>query len=208
MIAKKTVEGTNGDIAKQLFQTFTIVVVIAFLGEVLLRATPSFMEGFKEKRWLEWLLVSIVGVSTYLLWNISTWVKSPKADFEKYRLWYFSTAIKGPMVALVVMLGLTHLNFQVQIPLPATQEVVTSESVEDEQGSEENQIQPTETRTLDFGINFAEASETVLLVVAFLLGFYNRLAKEVLNSFARYIFKDAYKKAYAKEENVRQDTKR
>ncbi|MCK4829098.1 hypothetical protein KA005_75945, partial [bacterium] len=77
MMAKTKHKGTNDYLANRLFRTFTIILLMALLGEIIIRATPEFLEGVKERRWLEWLLVSIVGVSAYLLWNAATWVKSP-----------------------------------------------------------------------------------------------------------------------------------
>lgn len=169
------------DAAKELQRNFLIVMGVAFLGEVLMRVFPEFLRGIPERVWIEWLLVSLIGVSAYLLWNIAIWFKDKDADFLAFRPWYRSTAAKGPIIALVVLLALTNINFQV--------------------GTSASQAGAGDS-TFNFGVNFGEASESVLLIVAFILGFYSRLAHDALGNIARFIFKDLYDKTYKQEQKL------
>ena len=180
--------------ANQLFRNFLIVLVIAFAGEVFLRFSPSFLKDVTERVWLEWLLVSLIGVCAYLLWNVAIWHSRPNADFVAFRPWYRATAARGPVIALVVMIALTNINFQVSVP--ATQDTAGEETAV---VTEEGEHGTTPQSTLDFGINFREASDAVLLVSAFILGFYSRLANDVLGRIARFIFKDIYEETYKQE---------
>ena len=52
---------------------------------------------------------------------------------------------------------------------------------------------------LSFGIDFHSASESVLLLTAFLIGFFSRLAKTLLEEIARFIFGDLFDKTYSGE---------
>ena len=188
-------------VANQLFRNFLIVLVIAFVGEIYLRLSPSFLKDVTERIWLEWLLISLIGVCAYLIWNVAIWHSRLNADFIAFRPWYRATAARGPVIALVVMIALTNVNFQVSIP--ETQDtageetvVVTAEGVQD----------TTPQSMFDFGINFGEASDAVLLVSVFIMGFYSRLANDVLGRIARFIFKDIYEETYKQE--LRKDYKK
>ena len=181
-------------IADQLLRNFLIVFVLAFMGELLLRFSPSFLNDFPERVWFEWLLVSLMGVSAYLLWNIAIWNLRPHADFVAYRSWYRAAAARGPVIAFVVLIALTNIDFR--LSLPASQVSETEEA----RATVETADQPTEeASTFDLGINFGEASENVLLVSAFILGFYSRLANDVLGRIARFIFKEIYDETYKQE---------
>jgi hypothetical protein len=50
-----------------------------------------------------------------------------------------------------------------------------------------------------FGIDFQSASESVLLLAAFLIGFFSRLAKTLLEEIARFIFGDLFDRTYSGE---------
>jgi len=189
------------EVADKLHRNFLIVLGLAFIGEVLLRLFPSFLKDVAERVWLEWLLVSLIGVCAYLLWNVAIWHSRPNADYIAFRPWYQATAARGPVIALVVMIALTNINFQVSIP--ETQDTAGEEiAVVMEEGEHDT----TPQSTLDFGINFGEASDAVLLVSAFILGFYSRLANDVLGRIARFIFKDIYEETYKQE--LRKDYKK
>lgn len=195
-------------VADTLLRNFLVVLVLAFVAEALLRVFPSFLSGATERRWLEWLLVSLVGVSAYLLWNVAIWYQRPaKADFVKFRPWYRATAARGPVIALVVLLALTNISFQLAVPesqVAPTEQEGTAQT-ETAEGAD---AQPS---TFDFGIDFGQASETVLLITAFLLGFYSRLAKSTLERIAEFIFgsiyRDTYKAEIRAQEEIQKDKK-
>jgi hypothetical protein len=182
-------------IADDLGRNFLIVLGLAFVAEALLRIFPSFLADQTERQWLEWLLVSLVGVSAYLLWNVAIWYARPaRADFVKYRPWYRATAARGPVIALIIMMALTNINFNVSIPESQDAGAETSEQAEGQ------------VSTFDFGIDIGGASETVLLVVAFLLGFFSRLAKSVLEKIAEFIFGSVYRETYKDELEAQKDS--
>ena len=110
---------TIKEVADQLSRNFLIVLVLAFVGEILLRLSPSILKDATERVWLEWLLVSLIGVCAYLLWNAAIWHKRSWADFVAYRPWYRATAARGPIIALVVLIALTNINFQVSLSVLA-----------------------------------------------------------------------------------------
>lgn len=164
--------------AERLLRNFLIVFVLAIVAEVALRLTPDILRDMAERRWLEWMVVSLIGICTYLIWNISLWYRRPEAQFIDYTPWYRATATRGPIIALVILLALTNISFQVDLP---ASEGAASDA-------------------FDFGIDFGQASEPVLLITAFLLGFYSRLAKDLLGRIARAIFGQTYDETYGEEE--------
>jgi hypothetical protein len=183
-------------IGDQLLRNFLIVFVLTFAAEIALRAFPSFLETVPERQWLEWLLVSLLGVCAYLLWNIASWYRKSAVDFKAFRPWYRATAARGPIIALVVLIALTNISFQVQVP--TTQEE-TTEAVAVEADAE---TEPETPAPFSFGIDFQSASESVLLLTAFLIGFFSRLAKTLLEEIARFIFGDLFEKTYSGERSL------
>ena len=187
------------EVADALMRNFLVVLTVAFVAEVLLRVFPSFLSGAAERQWLEWLLVSLVGVSAYLLWNVAIWYQRPAtADFKRFRPWYQATAARGPVIALVVMLALTHISFNVAVPesqgSQSEQETSALGGAAEPIGEE-----APPASTFDFGVDFGQASEPVLLIAAFLLGFYSRLAKNVIEKIASFIFGNIFKETYKAE---------
>jgi hypothetical protein len=120
--------------------------------------------------WLEWLAVSLIGVCAYLLSNVAFWYHREGVDFKAHRPWYIATATRGPLIALAVLVALTNIKFTGEL-----------------------------ASTFDFGVDFGNASEAVLLVAAFLLGFYSRLARDILEKIASFIFGSIYKETYKQE---------
>jgi cell division protein FtsB len=203
--------------ARQILFTLLAVLLVAIIGEVLMHLFPLFLHGVKERQWLEWLLVALIGDCAYLIWAIGFWYQRPKeAEFRKYTPWYLTTVAKGPIVALVILLTLTNINFQAQLPAPqsspaAETEVETPPEEETDLFDVEEAEEVTEeTETtagqnpLSVGVDFSQAKEEVLLIAAFLLGFYNRLARDILDSIARAIFPKAWKEAHGKEDEARE----
>jgi hypothetical protein len=179
-------------IGDKMLRNFLWTFAVAFVAELALRAFPTFLEGSVERQWIEWMLVSLMGVSAYLLWAIAFWYKKESANFADYRPWYRATAARGPVIALVVLIALTNISFQVQIP---SVEEGASTATTAAGGDQSDESAP-----LTFGIDFQNASETVLLVAAFIIGFFSRLAKALLESIARFIFGDLFDRTYPKSE--------
>jgi hypothetical protein len=191
----KVVTGEQKIVADKILRNFLIVLGIAFVAEVALHVFPSFLGDVDERAWLEWLLLGLIGVSAYLVWNVSIWYhRADEADFVAYRPWYRATAARGPIIALVILLALTNVSFQ--LALPAGEENAVSSEV----SRTDEDVADDATSTFDFGVDFGTASEAVLLVAAFLLGFYSRLAKELLARIARAIFGSLFTDTYREEE--------
>jgi len=202
-------EGEEKKRADRLLRNFIIVLLVAVVAEILLRVFPDFLGGAAQRRWLEWLLVSLVGVCAYLLGNVAFWYHRPEAKFRAFTPWYRATAARGPILALAILLALTNISFQAA--LPAGEEVTgaaagaETEEVAPEAAVEEGQEDVAAPASFNFGIDFGQASDEVLLVAAFLLGFFSRLQKELLTSIARFIFGDIYDKAYPEEKKQREE---
>jgi hypothetical protein len=193
------VRGNQKTTADRLHRNFLYVFGASFLAELLMRLSPGFLEGIPERDWIEWLLVSLMGVSAYLLFNIAIWYRREDANFLAYRPWYRSTAAKGPIIALVVMIALTNISFQMATPNQQALGVETSEETPDDTALEADVKQDADS-IFNFGINFADADDNVLLITAFILGFYSRLANDVLAGIAKFLFKGIYEETY-KDEN-------
>ena len=209
-------EGEEKKRADRLLRNFIIVLLVAVVAEVLLRVFPDFLGGTPQRRWLEWLLVSLVGVCAYLLGNVAFWYHRPDAKFRAFTPWYRATAARGPIIALAILLALTNISFQAALPAgeeateaaagAGTEEVAAeAEEPAPEAAVEEGQEEVAAPASFSFGIDFGQASDEVLLVAAFLLGFFSRLQKELLTSIARFIFGDIYDKAYPEEKKQREE---
>jgi hypothetical protein len=216
--AKEMLDQTERERADELLKNFLTVMILTIVIEAGVRIFLSRTHRADEWRWLEWLLVSLIGVCAYLVWTIATWYHRPDAQFQAYTPWYRATAIRGPIIALVILLALTNISFRVELPavqqgevpsVAATQEGESETAPPAPQEGESETAPPaiqegeSETAvpaTFDFGIDFRRASDEILLVVAFLLGFYSRLAKSLLGRIAHFIFRGVYQETYGKEE--------
>ena len=209
-------EGEEKKRADRLLRNLLIVLLVAVVAEILLRVFPDFLGGAAQRRWLEWLLVSLVGVCAYLLGNVAFWYHRPEAKFRAFTPWYRATAARGPIIALAILLALTNISFQAALPAgeevtgaaagAGTEEVASgAEEPAPEAAVEEGQEEVAAPASFNFGIDFGQASDEVLLVAAFLLGFFSRLQKELLTSIARFIFGDIYDKAYPEEKKQREE---
>lgn len=186
--------------ADQLLWNLLIVLGVAIVAEVLLRVFPSFLGGAEQRRWLEWLLVSLMGVCVYLVGNVAFWYHRPEAKFMAFTPWYRATAARGPVIALAILLALTNISFTAALPAGEETPDVAALEATVEEVQEEAAPAP-----FSFGIDFGQASDEVLLVTAFLLGFFSRLEKELLYSIARFIFGDIFDKAYPEEKTQREE---
>jgi hypothetical protein len=165
------------ELAKRIFFWRCVWLVVFILGLIIFQFKLWGLD--KEADWvkyLTWLFAALVGSSAYLIWNVGFWYqrirasdKNKRADFKKYKLWYTSTLLRAPVLAVVLLWILTNLK----IDLGGTQ---------------------AGNGGVDVGvtINFHELPEIVLLGVAFILGYYGRVAQEQLNIITKAIFPRAY----------------
>jgi hypothetical protein len=196
--------------AHVLLGVFLGILVAAVVAEVVVRAIPNPLDGAGQRRWLEWLLVSLIGVCAYLVGNVAYWYHKG-GNFIAFTPWYCAAAARGPVIALAILLALTNISFTAALPArEETAEVAAGAGTEpaaaEAEGAapetvvEEGPEEAAAPDTFSFGIDFREASDEVLLVVAFLLGFFSKLEKELLFRIASFIFGDVFDTAYPEEQ--------
>ena len=125
-------------------------------------------------QYLAWVFAAWTGASIYLIGQIGSYYpkikkieeEGDKADFLKYTYWYASTFLKAPILALVVMWFLINLNVG-----------FGADGVEN---------------GLGVSVNFSQLGPYVMLGVAFVLGFYGRVARKQLDIIAKYLFTRAW----------------
>lgn len=137
--------------------------------------------------WMQWALAGASGTLIYLLWEAARQYRkifstnkdsNEKVDFAGLWPWYLVAAIRGPIIVVVILFTLTSINF--------------SSAFTDDNAGE----------ALSFAFNLNQASQQVLNIFAFFLGYYNRLALSIFESIAKYLFKDAWDKAYPKKNKL------
>lgn len=136
----------------------------------------------RSARALDWALWSLAGTLLYLLTEVSTYYqklgKQPadKADdnsFIFYTPWYLSTLIRGPVISVVILFFLNAANLN-----------LTGAGAGGTEG------------TSAFSFNFSQLDHTVTLFFAFVLGFYSRVSREVLDGIMKSLFPTAWANAY------------
>lgn len=128
---------------------------------------PSAM----PRHWFDWMLWCVIGIAAYLLINLSNEVKAigdGKIDFLENTIWYWAQFITGPMIAFVLLLFLTRVNF----------EIVGSNG------------EPAIT------IDLGSLPANLIFIFAFILGYFGRLARKLLEQIAKSIFRSPWMAAY------------
>lgn len=206
--------GRQRNRARWIFGLLLVVLAVGIYAYLAVRSDPlwwpfaSIKNGGDVQRF-QWLFASAVGTFLYLLWEAhqkyTQIEKMPdKVDFLAYTPWYVVSAIRGPIVALVVMFALVNISLNGSL-FAGSQGVNSTTtgnaSPTDGNISQEPAATPSgENRAaLAIGIDLREADQDVLAVIAFLLGFFNRLPFHLLKQIARGIFRDAYSAAYPQE---------
>lgn len=126
---------------------------------------------YDPRQWFDWLLWAMVGVTAYLLIEIARnlrKVTQGEGDFLGETSWYWTQLITGPLIAFVILLLFTHMDF----------DLLTGE----------------ESSTIE--VNLRGYPIDLLIVPAFLLGFYCRVTRELLDQITRAIFRGAWRAAY------------
>lgn len=197
-----------------LFLILGVLVVIAgyLLNHVSFPALnfsdwqPVTVESKLWTRAYEWVLWAVGGTLVYLIAEvgtnyhsleekISSAIKKAKAkqdasrdandtmdvewplSFRDYIPWYVSTLVKGPIIALVILLFFNAADLEL-----------------------------TGTEDAAFRFNFAELDHSTTLVLAFVLGFYSRVAREILNGIVKNIFSRAWAEAHEEFEITQEET--
>ena len=140
-----------------------------------------------------------------------------KVDFLGNTVWYTTIAFRGPIITLVVLFALTNITISSALiaatpsptatvveeslvaatPTPsATSIEVTTEEPETATENGETQVKP-----LGISIDMKNAQQELLIIIAFILGYYNRLPVEILEQIAKSIFRAAWENAKYDELN-------
>lgn len=164
---------TAGEItldAVALANEATPAEIAAGFSTVELAAGQSLMipkeRPYDPRQWVDWLLWALVGIAAYLLIEITRNVRdlvSGEGDFIRETNWYWTQLLTGPLIAFVIILLFTHID----VDLLAGDEAAVE-------------------------VNLNRYPIDLLIVPAFLLGFYSRVAREVLDQITRAVFRSAW----------------
>ncbi len=130
-----------------------------------------------QARALDWVLWSLAGTLVFLLLEVANhypaiWNQSGKAtqppSFEEYTPWYLANLIRGPIIAVVILFFFDAADLRLTGPGDTT------------------------------GVSFVMKGldHRVTLLLAFVLGFYSRVARRVLDGIVRSLFGRAWAEAH------------
>jgi len=129
---------------------------------------------------LTWALAALIGASLYLMGQIATYF--PKInekpdpdnqnDFVRSTYWYATTLLRAPVLTVVIMWLLMNLT------------VGLGEAT----GGNSNPA----GEGLGLSLDFSKFPDIVNLGIAFILGFYGRVARKQLDVIAKYLFTKAW----------------
>lgn len=178
--AEKANEKKQKDRALVLFISLTVVFIVCLV----------FLLGVENKWWawvinlkdteyetlepLKWALASLVGAALYLFSQIANFYpkinEKPDADnqndFVKSTYWYISTLLRAPILTVVIMWLLTNLSI--------------------------NLGETSHNSEIGVAVDFSKFPSFVNIGIAFILGFYGRVARKQLDIIAKYLFTRAW----------------
>ncbi len=143
-------------------------------------------------------------------------------DYIGWTPWYGMNAIRGPIIAMVVMVALTNVSLVTSLasttpmpdasvastpapveetPVPATVEATPAPTPTTTPGAESASAGGTgasggaspEDQPLSLAVDLTKASQEVLLIIAFILGWQSRLSVALLETIGRRVFGEAWK---------------
>lgn len=124
---------------------------------------------YDPRQWIDWLLWALIGMSASLLLDVARHLRSVakgEGDFLGETSWYWAQLATGPLIAFVILLLFVHIKVDLL-------------------SGDEASVQ----------VNLRDYPSDLLLVPAFLLGFYSRVTREVLDQIMRRIFAGAWRAA-------------
>lgn len=136
----------------------------------------------RSQRALDWALWGLGGTLLYLMTEFASRYatlgkesKNPAevTSFINYTPWYISTLIRGPVITVVIIFFLNAANLNLTGPGTGGGSAPSA-----------------------FSFNFSALDHTVTLFFAFVLGFYSRVARAVLDSIMKSLFPGAWAEAY------------
>lgn len=131
---------------------------------------------YDPRQWTDWLLWSLIGMTAYLLMEVARHLRNVpngEGDFLGETSWYWTQLSTGPLIAFVILLLFVHIDVNLLT-------------------GDESAVE----------VNLREYPLDLLLVPAFLLGFYSRVARELLDQLTRKVFGAAWRAAYGDFEIV------
>ncbi|KPL07364.1 hypothetical protein AMJ86_04635 [bacterium SM23_57] len=128
-----------------------------------------------SERALDWTLWGLIGTFIYLLSEITYHYRDIEKNapvnqsFMAYTPWYISTLLKGPFTVLVIMLFFNAANIN---------------------------LTGTNGDTPAIAFKFSELDHRVSVALAFILGYYGRVGREVLNGIVKSLLPKAWAEAH------------
>ncbi len=124
---------------------------------------------YDPSQWADWLLWALIGMTAYLLIEVARHLRSVAngdGNFLAETSWYWAQLATGPLIAFVILLLFVHINVDL---------LTGDESA--------------------LAVNLKKYPSDLLIVPAFLLGFYGRVTREVLDQIMRKVFAGAWRAA-------------
>lgn len=123
-------------------------------------------------QWYDWFLWALIGLAASLLIEIGRHTRlifEGEGDFLGETPWYWAQLTTGPLIAFAILLLFTHIDLDL---LTGDEAAAAVE------------------------VNLHRYPIDLLIVPAFLLGFYSMVAREVLDQLMRAIFRGAWRAVY------------
>ena len=139
-------------------------------------------QGIYPKQGIDLILWSLIGVAIYLLSEATRnfrKITTGEADFLKETPWYWTQFLSGPLITVIVILLLIKVNVKI---LGDDADAVVS-------------------------ADLSKISADYLFIMAFVLGFYNRVARKILEQIVMKLFKTAWLAAHGSFKIVLGDKK-
>jgi hypothetical protein len=127
-------------------------------------------------QWYDWFLWALIGLAASLLIEIGRHTRlifEGEGDFLGETPWYWAQLTTGPLIAFAILLMFTHIDLDL---LTGDEAAAAVE------------------------VNLHRYPIDLLIVPAFLLGFYSRVAREILDQLMRAIFRSAWRAVYGGSE--------
>ena len=208
---------------KIMWVLYFFLVIFAYL--LIDSARPEF-GLFKyaladDLLWVQWLFAGFGGTLLYLIWESQRQYrvidkvdplaaekkgdeaikKSEQVNFILYTPWYIAVAVRGPIIVMAVMFAVTNVTLAATLlpeqSAPATEKVAPAPDEETDVEESIGQDSPA----IEFGVDLSKSSQNVLVLSAFILGFFNRLPLAILEGVAKSLFKSAWVKVYGEAED-------
>lgn len=138
-----------------------------------------------SERALDWALWGLIGTFIYLLSEITYHFRDieknapKKQSFIEYTPWYISTLLKGPFTVLVIMLFFNAANIN---------------------------LTGTNGDTPAIAFKFSDLDHRVSVALAFVLGYYGRVGRQVLDGIVKSLLPKAWAEAHENFEIKPKDT--